>query len=155
MLGRGFRPVYLQLSGLCAKVAEMNSSRPYLIRALYEWIVENNCTPHLLVNSDFKGVQVPSGYASEGQIVLNVSPTAVRHLDMDNQAVSFEGRFGGVPQRLYLPVAAILAIYARENGQGMVFELEQPHIGPRDHAGADDVPEPPKPGGRPSLKVVK
>ena len=155
MLGRGFRPVYLQLSGLCAKVAEMNSSRPYLIRALYEWIVENNCTPHLLVNSDFKGVQVPSGYASEGQIVLNVSPTAVRHLDMDNQAVCFEGRVGGVPLRLNRRVAAILAIYARENGQGMVFELEQPDIGPRDDAGADDVPEPPKPGGRPSLKVVK
>jgi stringent starvation protein B len=136
----------------------MNSSRPYLIRALYEWIVENNCTPHLLVNSDFKGVQVPAGYASDGQIVLNISPTAVRHLDMDNQAVSFEGRFGGVPQRLYLPVAAIMAIYARENGQGMVFELEQPDIQPAGDADAVDTTpdkEPPKPGGRPSLKVVK
>jgi stringent starvation protein B len=136
----------------------MNSSRPYLVRALYEWIVENNCTPHLLVNSDFNGVKVPAGYASDGQIVLNVSPTAVRHLDMDNQAVSFEGRFGGVPQRLYLPVAAIMAIYARENGQGMVFELEQPEIESRGDAGAVDAPpdsEPPKPGGRPSLKVVK
>lgn len=75
----------------------MNSSRPYLVRALYEWIVDNDCTPHMLVNSEFPAVQVPQGFASDGQIVLNVSPSAVRHLHMDNEAVSFEGRFGGVP----------------------------------------------------------
>lgn len=73
----------------------MNSSRPYLLRALYEWIVDNQCTPHLLVNSDYPQVRVPPGFASDGQIVLNVSPSAVRYLEMDNQAVSFEGRFGG------------------------------------------------------------
>lgn len=73
----------------------MNSSRPYLVRALYEWIVDNDCTPHILVNAEFAGVKVPPGYASDGQIVLNVSPSAVRHLHMDNEAVSFEGRFGG------------------------------------------------------------
>lgn len=136
----------------------MNSSRPYLVRALYEWIVENDCTPHLLVNSDYKGVQVPAGYASDGQIVLNVSPTAVRHLQMENAAVSFEGRFGGVAQSLFIPVAAIMAIYARENGQGMVFELEQPDAGPDDSDSPHDEPpggQPPKPSGRPSLKVVK
>lgn len=72
----------------------MNSSRPYLLRALYEWIVDNQCTPHLLVNSDYPQVRVPPGFASDGQIVLNVSPSAVRYLEMDNQAVSFEGRFG-------------------------------------------------------------
>ena len=79
----------------------MNSSRPYLVRALYEWIVDNNCTPHLLVNAEHAGVQVPAGYANDGQIVLNVSPSAVRHLHMDNEAVSFEGRFGGVAHTLH------------------------------------------------------
>lgn len=139
----------------------MNSSRPYLVRALYEWIVDNDCTPHLLVNSEHAGVQVPTGFASDGQIVLNVSPTAVRHLHMDNEVVSFEGRFGGVPHSLYVPTAAVLAIYARENGQGMVFDQEAPQ-GSGSLAEADDVEgqgpsddEPPRPSGRPSLKVVK
>lgn len=139
----------------------MNSSRPYLVRALYEWIVDNDCTPHLLVNAEHAGVQVPAGFASDGQIVLNVSPSAVRNLHMDNQAVSFEGRFGGVPHSLYVPAAAVLAIYARENGQGMVFDQDAPQ-GSEALAEADDVEgqgpsddEPPRPSGRPSLKVVK
>lgn len=135
----------------------MNSSRPYLVRALYEWIVDNDCTPHILVNAEFAGVKVPPGYASDGQIVLNVSPSAVRHLHMDNEAVSFEGRFGGVAQSLYIPALAVMAIYARENGQGMVFDLEQP--GPVDDEPGDDdggpSDEPPRPSGRPSLKVLK
>jgi len=135
----------------------MNSSRPYLLRALYEWIVDNQCTPHLLVNSDYPQVRVPPGFASDGQIVLNVSPSAVRYLEMDNQAVSFEGRIGGVAHRLYVPCAAVLAIYARENGQGMVFELEAPEAEAvlAEEEGATPQDEPPKPGGRPSLKVVK
>ncbi len=136
----------------------MNSSRPYLVRALYEWIVDNDCTPHLLVNADFPGVQVPAGFASDGQIVLNVSPGAVRHLHMDNEAISFEGRFGGVAHSLYVPSAAVLAIYARENGQGMVFDLEPPVPGDEEADGPEDQgpdDEPPRPSGRPSLKVVK
>ena len=132
----------------------MNSSRPYLVRALYEWIVDNDCTPHLLVNAEYAGVQVPPGFASDGQIVLNVSPSAVRHLHMDNEAVSFEGRFGGVAHSLYIPSAAVLAIYARENGQGMVFDLEPPVPDEEDDQGPPDG-EPPRPSGRPSLKVVK
>ena len=136
----------------------MNSSRPYLIRALYEWIVENDCTPHLLVDADYPGARVPPGYAKDGQVVLNVSPSAVRHLHMDNDAVSFEGRFGGVPQSLYIPSAAVLAIYARENGQGMVFEvessLEEAELEEPDDGSPPDG-EPPRPSGRPSLKVVK
>lgn len=134
----------------------MNSSRPYLLRALYEWIIDNDCTPHLLVNAEAPDVQVPSGYASDGQIVLNVSPSAVRHLHMDNRAVSFEGRFGGVAFSLYIPIEAVMAIYARENGQGMVFEIESPAkgSGPEDDGPSTDG-EPPKPSGRPSLKVVK
>ena len=137
----------------------MNSSRPYLVRALYEWIVDNDCTPHILVNSEYPSVQVPQGFASDGQIVLNVSPSAVRHLHMDNEAVSFEGRFGGVPHTLYVPISAILGIYARENGKGMVFDLEVPLEGDDGSEPDDDGPppgsEPPRPSGRPSLKVVK
>ena len=141
----------------------MNSSRPYLVRALYEWIVDNDCTPHLLVNAEYRGVQVPPGFVSDGQIVLNVAPGAVRQLKMENDAISFEGRFGGVPHSLYVPSAAVMAIYARENGQCMVFEIEP--TPPEDDApgddgslGPDDSGKPgggPKPAGRPSLKVVK
>ncbi|MEG0636851.1 MAG: ClpXP protease specificity-enhancing factor [Pseudomonas sp.] len=143
----------------------MNSSRPYLVRALYEWIVDNDCTPHILVNAEFPAVQVPQGFASDGQIVLNVSPSAVRHLHMDNEAVSFEGRFGGVSHTLFVPCGAILGIYARENGQGMVFELEPSILDEDDDLEDDGVEpdddgppsggQPPRPSGRPSLKVVK
>ena len=137
----------------------MNSSRPYLVRALYEWIVDNDCTPHMLVNSEYPKVQVPQGFASEGQIVLNVAPAAVRNLHMDNEAVSFEARFGGVPHTLYVPISAILRIYARENGQGMVFDLEEALEADDEIEPDDDLPppgsEPPRPSGRPSLKVVK
>ncbi|ENB9664973.1 MULTISPECIES: ClpXP protease specificity-enhancing factor [Pseudomonas] len=143
----------------------MNSSRPYLVRALYEWIVDNDCTPHMLVNAEFPKVQVPDGFASDGQIVLNISPSAVRSLNMDNEAVSFDGRFGGVPHSLYVPVGAILGIYARENGQGMVFELESPlmdgddleddDVQPDDDGPPEGGGQPPRPTGRPSLKVVK
>ncbi|MBA1243924.1 ClpXP protease specificity-enhancing factor [Pseudomonas japonica] len=142
----------------------MNSSRPYLVRALYEWIVDNDCTPHILVNAEYRAVQVPEGFATDGQIVLNVSPTAVRHLHMDNEAVSFEGRFSGVAHTLYVPVGAIMGIYARENGQGMVFDPEVPSLEDdeldMEEEGLDgDQPppggQPPRPSGRPSLKVVK
>ena len=137
----------------------MNSSRPYLIRALYEWIVDNDCTPHMLVNAEYPSVQVPQGFASDGQIVLNVSPSAVRNLHMDNEAVSFDGRFGGVSHTLFVPTGAILGIYARENGQGMVFDLESPVADeePDDDPEGDGPSgsEPPRPSGRPSLKVVK
>eukprot|EP01133_Synstelium_polycarpum_P008587 gene8587-10082_t len=110
----------------------------------------------MLVNSEFPAVQVPQGFASDGQIVLNVSPSAVRHLHMDNEAVSFEGRFGGVPHTLFVPIGAILGIYARENGQGMVFDLESSLEDDEaiELEGEDDVPppdsEPPRPSGRPS-----
>ena len=142
----------------------MNSSRPYLVRALYEWIVDNDCTPHILVNAEYRAVQVPEGFATDGQIVLNVSPTAVRHLHMDNEAVSFEGRFSGVAHTLYVPVGDIMGIYARENGQGMVFDpevpsLEDDELDMEEEGLDDDQPppggQPPRPSGRPSLKVVK
>lgn len=149
----------------------MNSSRPYLIRALHEWLVDNQCTPHLLVISEYPGANLPEGFAQDGQIVLNVSPAAVRYLQMDNEAVSFEARFGGVPFQVYIPIAAVLAIYARENGQGMFFEPEELALPASDEAeptlavvdsAADDMPpetseasaaKPAK--GRPTLTVVK
>nr|WP_225779168.1 ClpXP protease specificity-enhancing factor [Pseudomonas sp. Marseille-Q3773] len=142
----------------------MNSSRPYLVRALYEWIVDNDCTPHMLVNAEYPKVQVPDGFASDGQIVLNISPNAVRNLHMDNDAVSFEGRFSGVSHSLFVPSGAILGIYARENGQGMVFELEpsqdemlddEDDVQPDDDGPPEGGGQPPRPSGRPSLKVVK
>jgi stringent starvation protein B len=132
----------------------MTPSRPYLVRALNEWILDNQCTPYVLVDASLAGVQVPQDYVNKGQIVLNISPSAVQNLLINEDGISFNARFGGVPMSVYVPVVAILAIYARENGQGMVFGTE---------AGAPDPenpPEPPKPrepepSGRPSLKVVK
>lgn len=129
----------------------MNSSRPYLLRALYDWIVDNNCTPHVLVDATQPNVDVPEEYVKDGQIVLNISPSAVVDLQMANQGIHFNGRFGGRPRDVAFPVSAVLGIYARENGQGMVFEADEPPETP------PPAPEPgPKPASRkPSLKVVK
>lgn len=134
----------------------MTPSRPYLVRALNEWILDNQCTPYVLVDASLAGVQVPQDYVNKGQIVLNISPVAVQNLLIDDGGISFNARFGGVPMAVFVPVVAIMAIYARENGQGMVFGAE---------AGAPDPnnpPEPPKPrktepepSARPTLKVVK
>ncbi|WP_090276457.1 ClpXP protease specificity-enhancing factor [Halopseudomonas litoralis] len=130
----------------------MSSSRPYLIRALYEWILDNDSTPYVLVNAGYPGTVVPEGFVEDDQVVLNLSPNAIRHLEMDNERVCFDGRFGGVAQQVWLPAGAIMAIYARETGQGMVFEIETETPPPEDH---EPTPEPPKSGGRPALKVVK
>lgn len=133
----------------------MTPSRPYIMRALYEWIVDNGCTPYLLVDASIRGVDVPRQYVKDGQIVLNISPSAVIDLNISNELVYFNGRFGGVPTDISVPVNAVVGIYARENGQGMVFEAEESPGGP------DDDPEPPadggpgKPEGRPALKIVK
>ncbi len=131
----------------------MTPSNPYLLRALHEWIVDNDCTPHLLVDVSMEGVIVPSGYAEDDRIVLNVSPSAVRQLVMDNTAVAFNARFAGTPYDIYVPIASVMGIYARENGQGMVFDVDSEG----DHPEPDD--EPPAPSGgdskRPALRVVK
>ena len=100
------------------------SSRPYLLRALYEWLLDNQLTPHVLVAADMPGVEVPREQVQEGQLVLNVSDTATRGLEISNEALSFSARFGGVPRQLYIPVEAVVAIYARENGAGMAFGAE-------------------------------
>lgn len=131
----------------------MSSSRPYLIRALYEWIVDNECTPYLLVDANERGVSVPQSFVNkDGRIVLNVAPRAVKELHIGNDGIHFNARFGGVPTDIYVPCAAVFSIYARENGQGMIFEPEAPSPAPPDDGGDSD----PKTGGkRPSLRVVK
>jgi stringent starvation protein B len=129
----------------------MTSSRPYVMRALYEWILENDCTPYVLVNAEEEGVNVPAQYVKDGQIVLNISPAAVVDLVIGNDAMYFNGRFGGMPADIYVPMAGVIGIYARENGQGMVFEGEEAPW-PQPPTGSSR----PDPGDkRPSLKVVK
>ena len=130
----------------------MTSSRPYMLRAIYQWILDNQCTPYLLVNADSEGVVVPQDFVQDGQIVLNISEVAVAGLNIDNNFVSFSGRFGGVSQDIWVPVGAVLAIYAKENGQGMLFDPDDdlPPPSPDDDGpDSDDTPK------RPSLKVVK
>lgn len=134
----------------------MKSNRPYIIRALYEWILDNNCTPYILADTNLPNVNVPSGFAEDGQIVLNLSPSAVKHLLMDNEAISFEARFSGVIQRPYVPITAIKAIYAKENGYGMFFE-EDPLLSQEGETDDDPTrPDGSTPSrGKPTLKVVK
>ena len=102
----------------------MKPSRPYILKALYEWLLDNELTPHLVVNAEEDNVTVPLQFVDEGQIVLNVNPSAVRNFFMDDEAVSFNARFSGQPMDVYVPMRAIMAIYARENGQGMGFGTE-------------------------------
>lgn len=101
-----------------------SSSRPYLLRALYEWLLDNRLTPYVIVAADMDGVVVPRTHVQDGQLVLNISPDATRDLLVDNEQLTFSARFGGVPMQLYIPVDAVMAIYARENGAGMVFGQE-------------------------------
>jgi stringent starvation protein B len=137
----------------------MTSSRPYMIRAIYEWVVDNGCTPYILVNALHDDVFVPQQYVQDGQIVLNISPSAVVGLNVENDFLSFSGRFGGVPQEVSAPISAILGVYAKENGQGMLFDAEEPITpppspsSPRPSASLSKLPS--KPKAKPSLKVVK
>ncbi len=128
---------------------EMTSNRPYLIRAVWEWISDNGLTPHLLVDARQEGVQVPWEFVEDGRIVLNIGANAVRDLHMGNNEILFGARFSGKPMEVVIPVGAVLGIYARENGQGMLFPEEE-------RQEPADEPEPPRPsGGKPSLKVIK
>lgn len=124
----------------------MTSHRPYLLRALYEWIADNDMTPHLLVDATRPGVLVPAHAVNEGRIVLNVAQRAVSGLQMDNELIRFSARFGGVSQSISVPVGAVLAIYARETGQGMALP-EEADDGGSHHALPDE-------GARPSLSAV-
>lgn len=128
----------------------MISSRPYLIRALFEWLVDCGLTPHLLVDVSGDQVVVPTQFVQDGRIVLNISPSAVRDLELGNELISFNARFGGVPMDVMVPTEKVLGIYARENGRGMLFPEEGELT---DGDSPDD--EPPPPRDRPSLKIVK
>ncbi|MEX0429949.1 ClpXP protease specificity-enhancing factor [Spiribacter insolitus] len=135
----------------------MTPSRPYLIRGLYEWIVDNGLTPHLLVNAEGEAVEAPLEFADGGRLVLNVSPSAVRGLDLGNEWVAFNARFGGQPRQVNVPVVEVMAIYARENGRGMLFTPEdgdgEPPPGGGQESGAGSGP--PAGDNRPGLRVVK
>ncbi|MCP5330794.1 MAG: ClpXP protease specificity-enhancing factor [Pseudomonadales bacterium] len=136
----------------------MTSSRPYILRALYEWILDNACTPYIVVNAYGPGVEVPQEHVKDGQIILNIAPAAVQGLQIKEEAIEFSGRFAGIPMPVYVPVSSVMGIYARENGQGMVFEPEKPQP-PSPPQGGGDRParksEAEKPATRPSLRVVK
>ncbi|MDO6460315.1 ClpXP protease specificity-enhancing factor [Granulosicoccaceae sp. 1_MG-2023] len=148
----------------------MTSSRPYIIRAIYEWIVDNGLTPYILVDTHSEAVVVPRDYIENNRIILNISMQATQGLALENDNVSFSARFGGKPMNVFVPTSSVLAIYAQENGQGMMFgEAEEPQIGagaetpapaaegsPERPGGPDDDPSGPSGGGKkPSLKIVK
>lgn len=145
----------------------MTPNRPYLIRAIYDWIVDNSLTPYLLADARQPEVVVPPGAEQDGKVVLNLSPTAIRDLELGNEYVMFNARFGGVAREVIVPVNAVLAVYAHENGQGMLFPQDEkgaisedpPEKPDTADQGADNdppkPPQPPKGGKRPSLKVVK
>nr|WP_298410065.1 ClpXP protease specificity-enhancing factor [uncultured Halomonas sp.] len=116
----------------------MLSSRPYLARGLYEWLLDNELTPYIVVDAEREGVRVPQQFIQNGQIVLNIAPTAVRELDMANDVLSFDARFGGHPMQVLVPFTAIIALYAKENGVGMVFGHE-PVMPGYDEAIADEM----------------
>jgi len=146
------------------------ATKPYLLRALYEWCVDNGYTPHLAVKVDSR-TQVPSEYVKNGEITLNVSPSAVHKLQMGNELVEFSARFAGVARQISVPVANVYAVYARETGHGMTFDVDAPKgvtqavaetesPAPREAPAALPAPsneQPPKKpgGGKPTLRRVK
>ncbi len=148
---------------------EFTSNKPYLLRAIYDWVVDNEATPHILISALNTKVDVPQQFVEDGKIILNISPSAASNLLIDNDGVSFSARFGGKPFTIYSPIGSVLALYASETGEGMSFEEEDFDETPPD--GPDDKPPSPKsvPSSnvsslkqasnktkkRPMLKVVK
>ena len=134
-------------------MTEMTSNRPYLIRAIHEWICDNGLTTHMAVNALYPGVEVPQDFVQDGQIVLNIAPRAVTNFAAGNDEIAFSARFGGVPMTIRVPVNAVVAIFAQENGQGMAFDPVEPPEPPA------TPPEPEKKdegkGKVSHLKVVK
>jgi len=129
----------------------MTPSRPYLIRAINEWILDNSLTPYLLVDAEAPAVEVPERYVENGKIVLNINPRAIDGLVINNQEISFSARFSGTPVSIHIPISAVLAIYAQENGRGMMFNDDEEEPEPPG-SGSDPGAEKPS---RPALKVVK
>lgn len=164
---------------------QMTPRRPYLLRAFYDWLLDNQLTPHLVVDVSIPGISVPMEFARDGQIILNIAPHAVGNLELGNDMIRFNARFGGIPRQVIVPLAAVLAIYARENGAGTMFEPEADYLdatleeqlaeesdshkqetpihlvsdSDEESSASDDNSgddEPPQPPrGRPALRVVK
>jgi stringent starvation protein B len=128
----------------------MTSSRPYLVRAMYQWIVDNGTTPYLLVDAEADPSRLPTEHIQDGKIVLNIAPMAISGLILGDEEISFGARFSGKPRSIHVPIQAVLAIYARENGQGMMFTEDD---GALANESDDDEPDPDKP--KPTLRVVK
>jgi stringent starvation protein B len=137
-------------------MADPTSTKPYLLRALYEWCVDNGFTPHLSVVVDAQ-TRVPVEHVRNGEIVLNIGPVAASHLRIGNDVIECTARFSGAARDLSIPVSAVAAIYARENGHGMSFEIatRKPPAGESGAAAADEPKDPPKSGGKPTLRRVK
>ena len=130
----------------------MTSSKPYLVRALYEWVLDNDNTPYILVDTSSDQVSIPNGIASDGKVVLNLAPAAIQNLEMTNDFISFSARFNGVGEQIFVPVTSLLAIYARENGEGMMFPSDEDN----DSTAADGEAVKPSPkSAGPTLKVIK
>lgn len=125
----------------------MTPLKPYLIRSVYDWIVDNNLTPHLLVSANNNKGNLPEDYIEDGKIILNIRPQAVEALSLGNELIEFNARFSGKPMTITASVNAVLAIYAKENGKGLVFDQEN-------NGGDETPPEQPTPV-KPSLRVVK
>jgi stringent starvation protein B len=140
----------------------MSSNRPYLLRAIYDWITDNQLTPYVLVDATAEGVRVPPQVVKNGQVVLNLAMRAVANLELGNDCISFQARFSGVSQAIRVPVQAVLALYAQENGQGMMFPAEDGDTPPQGPPGPPQGPGPAssgdgadKPRRSPHLRVVK
>lgn len=132
----------------------MTPMKPYLIRAIYDWILDNDCTPYLLVDAENPEAIIPTAFVQEGRIVLNLRPQAVQNLALGNDDIRFNARFGGKPMQVAVPMSAVMALYAQENGRGMVFEPDSD----TDEASLDSPePDPPTPAPKkkPVLRVVK
>ncbi len=126
----------------------MTPLKPYLIRSIYEWIIDNDLTPHLLVNAEFSNAILPQQLVEDGKILLNIRPEAIQGLSLGNAEIEFNARFSGKPLHIVVPIAAVMAIYAQENGKGMIFDQED--------EGSDETPPPEiKPPTRPMLRIVK
>lgn len=133
----------------------MTSSRPYLLRALHEWIVDNGATPQVLVDATHSDLNVPDSARSGDKIVLNISPSAIRDLEIDNEYLSFVARFSGVSHGVVVPVVAIQAVYARENGQGMMFPDVEDEGSAGSEADGESAQDGPSGSKKPDLKVIK
>ncbi|MGL4459154.1 MAG: ClpXP protease specificity-enhancing factor, partial [Plesiomonas shigelloides] len=137
------------------ELTQMKPRRPYLVRAYYDWLLDNNLTPHLVVDAMLPGVQVPMDFVRDGQIVLNIAPRAVGNLELGNDAIRFNARFGGIPQQVDVPMAAVLALYARENGAGTLFEPEVAYDLPDEDEFAAAAEEEASANAEPNLVLVE